>query len=71
MTDFACCCGNQHYFSPVTVAYMARVLADKGPLQTVTTTHGSWLVPRVYIAAHGLKETNVSELAETFGWQRA
>jgi hypothetical protein len=40
------------------------------PLVTLSTLLGSWRVPRISIAAHGIKAADVARLAEQYGWSR-
>lgn len=35
------------------------------------TGSGKWLVPRIYIACHGLKGHELAGLAEQYGWPSA
>jgi len=37
----------------------------------VRTPDGCWLVPRLYIACHGLKAAELPELAGRYGFERA
>ncbi len=72
---FGCPCGGVHEF-PATrhtvrgekPAVLAELLRRK-PLPVVTTPAGSWRVPRVWIAAHGLEAEELPALAERYGWE--
>jgi hypothetical protein len=37
----------------------------------VETPQGRWRVPRIFIAAHGLKADELPALAERYGFERA
>lgn len=45
-------------------------IAGLGETIVVTTPDGSWRVPRIYIAAHGIAGAEVRTLAEVFAWER-
>lgn len=51
-------------------AMMAGMVAALGAAIVVTTESGSWLVPRHYIALHGLKCAELAELAERYGFAK-
>jgi hypothetical protein len=62
---FECCCGTAHFLGWVA----ASLIAGTGPLVPVAVEgSGAWLVPRVFIAAHGLKAGEVPALAERYEW---
>jgi hypothetical protein len=62
-----CDCGQAHQL-PEAIATLIREL---GPRMEVRTERGGWLVPRAWIAAHGLKERELPALAVCAGfWAR-
>lgn len=66
--DCPCDDGPLHLVSPQT----ADLIEARGPLVILEVPgFGAWLVPRVYIAAHGFKGSEVSALAEKYGWEKA
>jgi hypothetical protein len=50
-----CPCGSQHAMSWKSWVAYERVTEGKPPAVMVATPEGRWLVPRIYIACHGLK----------------
>lgn len=67
VVTFLCDCGQRHALDES----IATVLAHLGPTEEITRPTGTFLVPRLYIAAHGLPGRNIKRLAEQFGWSRA
>lgn len=69
-----CDCGQPlHYRDPASQAVMQAIVDELGPCTPVLmagTTHG-FLVPRHYIALHGLRAVELPVLADRYGWQRA
>jgi hypothetical protein len=66
-----CPCGEIHEPSAATrVAYenITRGLPDT---VTVATGGRAWLVPRIYVAAHGLAAADLPELAVRYGFAEA
>ncbi len=64
-TGVACPCGRTHEVS----AHVAALIRDLGPDQPVTVLGaGTWAVPRVWIAVHGLKANELPALAGLHGW---
>lgn len=66
VADLTCPCGDAHE----ALLPLLAVLRDVPPTIPVTTLAGSWAVPRLYIAAHGLKGFEVPMLAARYGWAR-
>jgi hypothetical protein len=69
VTPPACPCGDIHELSAeIRVAYenITRGLPETVAVQA---DGGAWLVPRVYIAAHGLKADELPALAERYGFE--
>ncbi len=66
----ACDCGEVHLaVTPplqLVEAALARGVPRSGP---VTLPDGrTFMVPRVYVAAHGLDPTTIPDLARRYGW---
>jgi hypothetical protein len=59
-----CHCGRPlHYSDPGIRNYVMRVIALKGPHMIISDGRGRrWRVPRHYLALHGVKERELSEL---------
>ena len=54
--DQMCACGRPlHYSNPKARAFVADLVARLGPSIRVTVGGRTWLVPRHYIALHGIK----------------
>jgi hypothetical protein len=73
---FECPCGSVHEFPAVRHTVRGprpAVLADllrRRPRPKVTVPGGTWRVPRVWVAAHGLKADELPALAERYGWEK-
>jgi len=66
-----CACGQPlHYSDPGTREHMERLCRELGATMKVMCSEGTWLVPRHYIALHGLKAWEIPELAKRFGWKK-
>ncbi len=51
-----CACGKPlHYNDPQAEAYVRRMVAEHGECVRIQTVSGIWLVPRHYIALHGIR----------------
>lgn len=67
-----CPCGEDHDESTDAWKAVRNLVEKLGALVTVTIGGvGSWKVPRVYIALHGLKAQDLPTLAQTYGWAPA
>ena len=66
-----CPCGVVHEMAAGTKIRLDRVTAGLDPLLQVTLASGSWLVPRVYIACHGIAASELPEIAARYGFERA
>ncbi len=64
-----CPCGQFHADSPA-MAYVAGLVKKLGETVVVTVPAGSWHVPRVYIAMHGLEAEELGALADKYGWEK-
>lgn len=65
-----CCCGERHEVTPNLAVVLTQV-KELGEAIEISTLGGSWKVPRVYIAVHGLKAHEVGVLAKKYGWKEA
>ena len=70
-----CVCGElllQHYRDkhPEEERYIREMVAQLGPLVTVKTAEGAWLVPRHFIALHGISAKAMPALATQYGFAR-
>jgi hypothetical protein len=67
-----CDCGEPlHYTTPVYAARMDWVVETYGPLINVHDGSGqAWMIPRHYIALHGIKEAELRGLAAKYGWEK-
>jgi hypothetical protein len=69
--DERCACGRPlHYANYKTRVLLDKMIAQYGPTVAVTTSAGTWMVPRHYIALHGLRAVEVERLAARYGWER-
>lgn len=66
-----CSCGEDHA-GDLRLVVVADLVAQHGETIVVTLMdgRGSWLVPRIWIAFHGLKADEVPELAKWYGWSQ-
>lgn len=66
-----CCCGQPHQADPGILAAFERVTAGLDPLFDISVPgEGTWRVPRLYVACHGLAPGDLPKLAATYGWER-
>jgi hypothetical protein len=73
---FECPCGSVHEFPAarltahgIAPAVLADLLARR-PHPKVMPPDGTWIVPRIWVAAHGLKADELPALAERYGWKK-
>jgi len=67
-----CPCGRPlHYTLPFVGWLVEGQIADEGPEQVVEVIGHRWLVPRHYIALHGLKAEQLPDIAERYGFKEA
>lgn len=67
-----CPCGDPHQHSVVAASFVESVIRDQGRQMKVSNTSGRmWLVPRIYIALHGLRVIDLPELAARYKWSEA
>jgi hypothetical protein len=66
--NLRCCCGEDHSGSkhwPLVLEFVAKY----GETILLTTPEGAWQVPRAFIAAHGIRGSDVPALAKKYGWE--
>lgn len=67
----ACPCGETHEFSAeIRVAY-ENITRGLPETVTVAVNGRAWLVPRVYVAAHGMAAADLPDLAVRYGFAEA
>jgi hypothetical protein len=64
-----CPCGVPHELTSDIWKLYDRLQEGQDPRMPVTIPAGSWRVPRIYIACHGLKAQDIPELAGRYGWE--
>lgn len=65
---FPCPCGETHTFGTAEGLALKEIIDGLGPDQLVTVPAGTWRVPRVWVAAHGLRSEDLPALAARHGW---
>lgn len=63
-----CPCGEIHELSAATRAAYEAATAGLPAEVPVKTHGGTWLVPRIFIAVHGLKAAELPALARRYGF---
>lgn len=66
-----CACGKPlHYAAPENLKYTERMIELMGPNMLITqaSTGRTWVVPRHYIALHGLVGNQLEETAKKYGF---
>jgi hypothetical protein len=74
VSDDLCPCGvpvDAHGRDRRQLAIVRRHILERGPLVVVVSADGKWLVPRIWIALHGIVGAELPALAERFGWSPA
>jgi hypothetical protein len=66
-----CPCGDRHLMTTRAVDALKFVTAGLPATVRVEAPGGAWLVPRLFIACHGLKAGDLADLAERYGFERA
>jgi hypothetical protein len=66
-----CPCGEPlHYSKPAIRDMVKRFVAELGPTQPITVPGvGAWMVPRHYIALHGVKADEWATIARRLGFE--
>lgn len=66
-----CSCGRPvHYSNDESRARVETLIAEKGECIAITTDAGTWLVPRHYVALHGVAANTLARLARLHGWEK-
>lgn len=68
-----CDCGDVHEFAHAVRGDFERAIRKHGPLIEVNMCNNgspAYLIPRIWIAAHGLQAVELGYLAVKYGWQR-
>ena len=71
MTNLDCPCGDIHELSAKTRVAYDNVTAGLPPTVVVSVDGQAWHVPRIYLAAHGLKAADLPALAGRYSFKRA
>ena len=70
--DRLCPCGQPlHYRNPESRTKVEAMVAELGMNVRISIPAGSWMVPREYIALHGVRATALPTLARRYGWAPA
>ena len=67
-----CACGRPLHYSDRRIQMLIEsMIRELGPTVKVAVLgHGAWLVPRHYIALHGIRAAELPELALTHGFEQ-
>jgi hypothetical protein len=65
-----CSCGDIHELPAEAREFWGLFFDGLPPRVPVTAPGGTWLVPRIYIAVHGLKADDLPQLAAAHRWER-
>lgn len=66
-----CPCGKPlHYKEPSSRTIVEKFIREHGATVVVVTKDGSWLVPRHFIALHGVKSIDLPVVAERYGFKK-
>jgi hypothetical protein len=68
--DTKCDCGDVHEFRSEVRAELEMIILTMGPTIEIALGQHCWEVPRVYIAAHGIRGFQLPRLARAYGWQQ-
>jgi hypothetical protein len=66
-----CPCGVVHEMAAEKKIRFDQVTYGKDLALPVTISSGTWLVPRIYIACHGIKASELAEVAARYGFEQA
>ena len=67
-TPPVCPCGDVHELSAATRVAYDNITAGLPETVVISTGGRAWQVPRIYLAAHGLKADELPGLAERYGF---
>jgi hypothetical protein len=63
-----CLCGRPlHYSDPEIERLVEKIISIKGELVAVRVGDRGWMVPRHYIALHGIRAQELTSVAEKYG----
>lgn len=65
-----CCCGVDHRMKRSSWTKYRDSVKDRLPTVPVGTGLACWRVPRIYIACHGIKASELPELATLYDWEK-
>lgn len=68
-SPYTCPCGEVHELSAQTRVAYGNITAGLPSTVPVSVNGRAWQVPRIFIAAHGLKAAELPELAQRYGWE--
>ena len=71
VTVEGCPCGAAHRLGAGIWERYARLAGRVPPAVKVQAPGGTFLVPRIFVACHGLKAAELPELAGRYGFERA
>jgi hypothetical protein len=63
-----CPCGDIHEFSAATRAAYENITRGLPETVLISVSGRAWLVPRIFLAAHGLPAADLPELAGRYGF---
>lgn len=67
-----CACGQPlHYATPHAQELVEEQIRELGPTIRVVVANGAWMVPRHYIALHGITADDLSGVAQEMGFTPA
>lgn len=71
MSEVICSCGRPlHYNRSDIKQIVERLVEELGPNVPVQVGRETYMVPRHFIALHGLKAWELPGLAEKYGWEK-
>jgi hypothetical protein len=65
-----CPCGERHLLTAKSASALRDVTAELSATVRITASGGARLVPRLYIACHGLHANDLPVLAERYGFEK-
>ena len=66
--EFICPCGTAHEFAASSRLTLEKLITEHGEYITVENGRDRYRIPRVYIAAHGIREIDLADLAKQYRW---
>lgn len=68
-SPLACPCGDVHELSAATRVAYENITRGLPPAVLISAGGRAWLVPRIYLAVHGLKAAGLPGLADQYGFE--